>query len=492
MHSYEELTSAERELWDAYPAGHLVDLGTDGSEDAPENGEHWGTDRTIRATVVTALLRGANPGQPGTAPALRLRCARISGTLDLSGAEIGHGLWIEECWFERGVNLYGAATRTIGLKGSRIPGVDLTMARVEGRIELRGAVLRGRLALMNARVAGELVLTDATLFNPDDWALFGGGLVVEGGVFCRRTIVHGGIRLLGTHIAGGLHMERAHIHNPDAVALRADNATVSTLALSEGFAAQGAIILRGVQIADQLTFDGAVLNGSGTRLDCTRMRTGAFVFTPAEPPSGPVDLQGAHATSVYDRAGAWPDIVRLQGFTYGSLHPENALRTNSAAYRVQWISREPGYAAQPYEQLATWYRQIGHDDDARRVLLAKQRHRRRTLSWPTRMWGHLLDATVGYGYRPWLAGLWLVALALIGTVVFSAHSPKPTQPGQVPPFNAFVYTLDLLIPIGGLGQRSAWYWTGGVTAWLAYALIAAGWLLTTAVLAGISRTLSKN
>ncbi|MCF3131737.1 hypothetical protein [Streptomyces olivochromogenes] len=159
---------------------------------------------------------------------------------------------------------------------------------------------------------------------------------------------------------------------------------------------------------------------------------------------------------------------------------------------MAWICREPGYAAQPYEQLAAWYRQIGHDDDARRVLLAKQRHRRRTLGWPARTWGHRLDATVGYGYRPWLAGLWLVALALMGTVVFSAHSPKPTQPGQVPPFHASVYTLDLLIPIGGLGQRGAWYRTGGATAWLAYALIATGWLLTTAVLSGISRTLSKN
>ncbi|MFF7750765.1 hypothetical protein ACFZCP_16210 [Streptomyces sp. NPDC007971] len=47
------------------------------------------------------------------------------------------------------------------------------------------------------------------------------------------------------------------------------------------------------------------------------------------------------------------------------------------------------------------------------------------------------------------------------------------------------------IPIGGLGRRSSWYWTGA-TAWLSYALVAAGWLLTTAVLAGISRTLNKN
>ncbi len=377
------------------------------------------------------------------------------------------------------------------MDGSHIPGVDLTTARVEGRVSLRGTVVRGRLSLLNARVAGELVLSGATLAHPDDWALFAGGLFVEGGLFCRGATVDGGMRLLGAQLSGGLHMEGARVGRPGAVALIADNAVVTTLALSQGFTVHGAISLRGTQVSDQLTFDGAHLDSVGTTLDCTRMRAGVFVFTPADSPSGLIDLRGAQVVTVRDRLGAWPGTVRLQGFTYGALTEEDDSRQNSVKDRVAWICRDRGYASQPYEQLATWYRQIGHDDDARRVLLARQRHRRRTLSGPARMWGHVLDATVGYGYRPWLAGVWLAALAVVGTVVFSASTPRPTQPGQTPPFHAFVYTLDLLIPVGGLGQRSAWYWTG-TTAWLAYAFIAAGWLLTTAVLAGVSRTLNKN
>ncbi|MFI9600565.1 oxidoreductase [Streptomyces sp. NPDC052043] len=491
MHSYEELSASERELWDAYPTGRLVDLRAGESEDDPEAGDGWGVDRTIRATVVAALLRGAHPGEPGTAPALRLKGARISGALDLSHAEIGHGLWFEGCWFEHGVSFHGAATRSISMNGSRVPGFDLTTARVEGRVELRDTVVHGRLSLLNARIVGELVLSRATLTQPDDWAMFAGGLVVEGGLFCRRATVHGGMRLLGARLSGGLHMEGARIHHPGAVALIADNATVTTLALSEGFTVHGAISLRGTQISDHLNLDGATLDSAGTALDCTQMRAGVFAFTPAEAPSGLIDLRGAQVLTVRDRLGAWPGTVRLQGFTYGALAEEVGSQPSSAKDRVAWICRDPGYAGQPYEQLAGWYRRIGHDDDARRVLLARQRRRRRTLSRPARIWGHLLDATVGYGYRPWLAGVWLAALAVFGTVVFSANTPLPTQQGQTPPFHAFVYTLDLLIPVGGLGQRSAWYWTGA-TAWLAYAFIAAGWLLTTAVLAGVSRTLNKN
>lgn len=167
-------------------------------------------------------------------------------------------------------------------------------------------------------------------------------------------------------------------------------------------------------------------------------------------------------------------------------------RRDSVARRVAWIRRSPGYGPQPYEQLASWYRAIGHDEDARRVLLAKQRHRRRSLSLPARAWGHLLDVTVGYGYRPWLAGIWLLVLTLLGSLAFGADSPRPVKPGEGAPFQPLVYTLDLLIPIGGLGQRTAWYWTDDSLQWLAYLLIALGWVLTTAVIAGVTRALQKN
>lgn len=108
------------------------------------------------------------------------------------------------------------------------------------------------------------------------------------------------------------------------------------------------------------------------------------------------------------------------------------------------------------------------------------------------MWGHLLDATVGYGYRPWLASVWLLALTLLGTLSFRAHAPSPVKQGEGAPFQPLVYTLDLLIPIGGLGQRTAWYWPNSSLQWLAHLLIAFGWLLTTALIAGVTRALQKN
>ncbi|MFD3588711.1 oxidoreductase [Streptomyces sp. NPDC058683] len=512
MLSYDELTSPERELWDAFPEGRRVDLRTGVPEDdRVAGGGRWGPGRTVRGAVIVTLLLGANTAQPGAVACLRLAGARIAGPLDLAGAQIGQSLWIEDCWFEEPVNLFGASTQTLVITGSRIPGIDAGSARVEGNVDLRRSLVESgagspfnhditALSLTNARVTGGVVLNKAEIDAPGGWAVAAGGLVMEGGVFCRGGFVaRGEVRLLGAQLPGGLFMQGAQLTDPGprGVSLALDNAAASTLDFSDGFTANGTVQLRGTRASGTLTFEGALLNGrpdgQGPALAAALMQAVDFDFTPARSPSGAVDLQGAQVSYLHDSEHSWPDVVELDGFVYGSIKvAETGERRDSVAHRVAWIRRSPGYNPQPYEQLASWYRKAGHDDDGRRVLLAKQRHRRRTLRPAARAWGHLLDATVGYGYRPWLAGVWLLALTLLGTLAFGTHSPRPVQRGDVTPFQPLVYTLDLLIPFGGLGQRTAWYWPDGGLQWLAYLMVALGWVLTTALVTGVTRTLQKN
>ncbi|MET9992042.1 oxidoreductase [Streptomyces mutabilis] len=518
MLSYDELTSPERELWDAFPDGRRVDLRTGVPEDdRVEQGGQWGPGRTVRAAVIVALLQGANTAQSGVVPYLRLDGARISGHLNLAGAQIAHAFWLEDCWFEEGVDLSGASAQSIAIVGSRIPSVEAGLIRIEGRLDLRRSRLEGgsaspfhrrvtALSLINAHVSGAVNLSGAEITAPGEWAVSAGGLVAEGGVYCVDGFVaHGEVRLMGAQLPGGLHMRGALLERPGrrGVALALDNAVASTLDFSDGFTANGTVRLRGARISDNLTFEGAVLNGPpdgpGPSLVALLMQAVDFDFTLARPPSGTVDLRGAQVSYLHDSDHSWPDVVELDGFVYGSIkvdetgeRREAVGRRDSVARRVAWIRRGPDYNPQPYEQLASWYRKAGHDDDARRVLLAKQRHRRRTLPPAARGWGYLLDLTVGYGYRPWLAGVWLLALTLLGTLSFGAHSPSPVKRGEGVPFQPLVYTLDLLIPIGGLGQRTAWYWPNDSLQWLAYLLIAFGWVLTTAVIAGVTRTLQKS
>lgn len=204
MLSYDELTPPERELWDAFPEGRRVDLRTGVSEeDGPATGARWGPERSVRAAVVAALLLGANAERSGVVAALRLAGARITGRLDLSGAEIRHALSIEDCWLEEAVSLQGATTRTVEIANSRVPGIDAGLARIDGALDLRRSTLEGgSLILSNARVAGELGLTDARISGPGEWAVLAGGLVMEGGLFAKRLVTRGGLRLLGAQLPG--------------------------------------------------------------------------------------------------------------------------------------------------------------------------------------------------------------------------------------------------------------------------------------------------
>ncbi|MFD9125029.1 oxidoreductase [Kitasatospora sp. NPDC059571] len=487
MAGFGELGAAEQRLWDASPAD-AVDL-------------RDGEDRTVRAEVVAALLLRGPDGAAARVGGLRLTGARITGQLDLTGAAVAYPVTFTDCTFDRQVLLRGATMRSTTFHACRIAGLDGWLLRVDGNLCFEDSAVEGRLTLTRAHITGELRLSGATLTAtervgapaggdpacaPGVWALWAGGLVMEGGCFARKGFrSNGGLRLVGARFGGGLFMEAAVLDNPGGDALTGDDLSASTMILTDGFTARGAVRLPGAAVRSRLSLDGARLDGNAAALDATRLTAGDLHLTPAAPPNGTVDLREAQVAVLHDNEAARAADTRLDGLGYTSVQGATGLRE-----RLAWIERGPGYTPQPYEQLAAWYRRIGHDDDARRVLLAKQRRRRRTLGPLGRAWGHLLDATVGYGYRPWQAALWLLVLTAVGTTAFAEGRPTAAQPGQGAPFNALVYTLDLLVPIGGFGQRTAWYFTG-LHQWLGYGLIASGWLLTTAVLAGVSRGLNR-
>jgi hypothetical protein len=200
-----------------------------------------------------------------------------------------------------------------------------------------------------------------------------------------------------------------------------------------------------------------------------------------------IDLRQAQVGTLRDEITAWPAALHLDGLSYDDLSPQLG-----AEQRLAWLARIPQrFQPQPYEQLASYYRKIGHDDEARRVLLVRHRLHRSTLSPAGKAWGIVQDVIAGYGYRPWLAGVWLLGLLIAGTGYFATYHPQPLTPGKGPDFNAFAYTLDLLLPIINLGQQNTWnpHGTGQV---IAYTLIICGWVLAIALVAGITRTLTRN
>jgi hypothetical protein len=201
--------------------------------------------------------------------------------------------------------------------------------------------------------------------------------------------------------------------------------------------------------------------------------------------NGEIDLERAKIGTLADEKKSWAPLLNLDGLTYGDL------TYLPARDRLDWLNRSIGYSPQPYEQLAGYYRRLGHDEQARRVLLAKQRQRTQQRPWWARGWGWLQDTLAGYGYAPGRALLLLAGAFIAGWLVFRADQPIPVGPGPHPAFNAALYTLDVLIPAPALGQASDFDPQGAELA-MAAGLHILGWLLAITVIAAITRSFSRN
>jgi hypothetical protein len=181
-----------------------------------------------------------------------------------------------------------------------------------------------------------------------------------------------------------------------------------------------------------------------------------------------------------------PEQVRLLDLTYTSLTPHEPPER-----RLPMLERdEDTYDPHGFEQLTAAYRRTGDDHAARLVQLAKQRRHRTTLPWYGRWWGRVQDATVGYGFRPMRALGWLLSLLAVGSVAFALDAPPPLKADEAPPFDPVFYTLDLLLPVISFGQEAAFAPRGFQQA-LAYILVLTGWILATTVIAGVTRTVSR-
>jgi hypothetical protein len=341
-----------------------------------------------------------------------------------------------------------------------VGGLDLRAAEVTVPVAIGASDLAGAVDLSNARLV-DLALTGCTV----------------GAITARLVDVRGDACLYGNRlvVAGSMYLLR-------------------------GFRAIGDVILIHARVGSQLNFTGSELATTGEwALHLGGAQVGSLWLTFASVPVGRVRLSGLRADTIFDDPRVWPDRVDLVGCEYrlliGRLPAQPGepmpVATVPVRQRLELLRRSPdGYAPQPYEQLAATYRQAGQDQEARRVLLERQRRRRATLPPLARVPGYLLDGLVGYGYRTWLASCWLALFWLLGTVAFIADPPTPHNPATAPDRNPALQALDLLLPVIDLGHDGAWNHTGA-NQYVAAVLILAGWVLTTAVVAGVTRVVNR-
>ena len=521
------LSAPERALWSAFPRGERVDL----------TGRRSSAGRSVRSEVIAALLLGAVAPGPGQLAALRLDGARVTGALRLGHAAVTVPVRLGFCEFGAAVDLTAARTRDVDLTGSRLAGLLASRAQVEGDLTLDECDFAGQAVLAGASVTGALQLRGCRISHPGQAALLGSRLAVGGDLIAADCAVDGEVDLGGSRTGGIILLSGAVIRNEGGRALDVSNATVGarflardgfraygetrvvqtrigadlnfrgallenpggdaliaygvqtggSVVLADGFTARGRVLLSRASIGTSLRLDAArLVNPGGDAIRCQNAQGQTLCLEGGLETDGVADFGFSQFALLRDDPACWPRQLRLKGLAYQAIE-----RPLAAAERVRWLRRDAdGFVPQSYETLAAVYRSRGDDAGARMVLLCRERERRGNLPWRRRAWSWLQEVSIGYGYRPLRAAAWLAGFVALGTLAFGLHHPPPLPGAPHPAFNPLIYTIDLLVPLVDLGMRNA-FDPQGPQRWLAYLLIATGWILVTTIAAGIARVLRR-
>lgn len=473
-----------------------------------------------------------------TAPLL-LRSCLLEQQIDLDGATTGA---IELCGSRLPrISAYGAVVHgPLDLRDTVITGLGADPSavhgdgvRIEGGLFANRARVTGSFCLINAQVGGQLTLIDAVLFNTaaDGKSLNAGGIRIGRSLLAQRLWTKGEARLPGAHIGSSLVLNGARLDGHGGAALHADDLQVAGEAVfrtyargrsTRAFTAVGTVRipwsrfgndldLRAARLtgspglpaleAERIIVEGSLRLGAGLRTDGEIRLTAARVTSHLDligmdSPNALLTLSSAAVEGgVHDDLACWPSRLNLDGFTYGPFvgFLEAVQRLPLLARQVRRYDdrRSGAFRAQPYEQLAASYRALGEDGEARTVLLAKQRALRAKLPRHRRLPGWVLDALVGYGYRPLRAIGWAVGLLTASSVYFSRVTPDHVAKDDSSVFNPVLYSADHLVPVIHFGQPDVWEFHG-VPAVVTAVLTVLGWTLGIAIAAAASRILTRN
>ena len=513
---FHPLLPAEEEVIARLDSGSFDRLG-DGSR--PERADQA---RMIRAAFLRFLILGGEEGYRPHEKGIRIAGAWITGSLDLEACRVFRDIGLNDCHFEATPVLRAAVINRLFLDGSSLPGLLADRLEARGGVYLRGAQVEGAVSIAESRLGGNLECDGATIRTLGGYALIAPGMEVRN-VLARGAVIRGGINISGAQLAADLDCAGADFTGTEGIAIHAGESQIRGTALLRSTRVEGEVRLTASEIAGDLDCSGAALdNSGGMALDMSRaIVRGAFFLRKEARVTGTLAMTGAAIGTIHDEASCWPKEGDLllnrclyEAFIDGPV---------DAASRLDWLARQTparwgeDFWPQPYEQLATVFRQMGHGEDARKVLIVKERlqrqARRSRASNPFQriflaLMDRILAVTVAYGRQPLLAFVWLAFFWALGVGVF-AHAErmgafKPNsavvlrspewilcgidkseqrflastqrlangeasagqtqlacfrerwEASSYPYFNASMYSLDTLLPVLDVGQKTFW------------------------------------
>jgi hypothetical protein len=532
---------AEQRLWDAFPYGETVDyLSGDSDLDDPSRGAQWGEQRTVRADVICALLLGAHTPIPGRTAGVRVVGARVVGQLELRHGRIDVPLTLRHSRVEDTIRMNEAVAMSVDLTGSCMGRILAEGARIRGSLKLDDSTVTGdasmslylceisvdtdlsakrlkcsgSVRLNGANIGAILDMTGCALSQPRDVALNLSGARIGRAILVQDATVRGQVRMSGASCGGLTVLNRTRIVDVADTALEAQGfETAGDGLFQHGFHAEGGLVMVGSRFGGVLSFRGATLcsNSDAPAMHCGGMQVarglylnhgfradgevrligaqigGHFDLLEIAADSGPLMLYHASIATIRDGGPeTWPSQVQLDGLTYNAMDPYLP-----AKERLGLLRRQPnGYRAQPYEFMAAYYRALGHEEDARVILMEKERVRRAAGTAWERFVGVIFGTLVGYGYRPVRAVGISVLIQIAASAYFATWRPVQIRPEDHVVYYPALYAADLFVPIVHFGQADS-FQSHGFAALVAMVLPYLGWILGISIVSAATRTLAR-
>jgi hypothetical protein len=359
----------------------------------------------------------------------------------------------------------------------------------------------GEVRLANAVVDGDVVCDGSRFINPGATALNLESAKTDSVLLRNGFRAEGKVDLLNAVLGGNLECSRGQFKNAPEWAINATSAHIQdNVLLDDYFEAEGQVCFQNSEIGQILQVINAVWGKSAS-----------------------FDLRSAKVKTLLNDRTGWPrqDRLLLHGFTYDLLHAEAGL---NARTQIDWIQRQARdqFFSQPYEQAAAVLRNMGLQEEAIKVMIAKNEdHGRYPHGFEEVIWYKVFGPFMGYGYRPWRAfycsllvvaiGYLIFKIAFLGEVMIpadeSAYEATSGWTHQLrktyPKFNALIYSLETFVPLVTLGMQA--HWTpnanargkfhlgkarfpvhGGVFRCYLWLHVLAGWVLTTLWVGGFT------
>ena len=440
--------------------------------------------------------------------AIELADSRIDGNLGLEDVVVKLTSWTRE-----------------GQAGSAVV-LDLNSIVVDGTLTLKGAQIPGEVSLLYAKISGQLLCQNATIGSGQGDAFSADGArIKQDACFDAGFHAKGTLRLFGTRIGGQLICNGAQLSGANGLALCANDVVVGEDVFlqnspdGKSFVADGEVSFGCADLHGSLLCKGATFrNSGGTTFDGGGMKVAnRLVFAGlAVRPDGSVKLTKAYVGLLEDDESSWPSdsgSMEISGFVYDQFGP--AASDVGVEKRLDWIRLQKTYSPQPYLQLAKVYKQSGRDDELRHVLVARQTDlRTRGRLNPTQKgWNAFFGFALAHGYRPLRGVLWILllygvsvalvwqaqaanAFVAVGPTATVHHAMAADCTSAYPCLSPFVYPVDAAVPVLNLHEADYWkfdentFWGQVGRDWLDAATLL-GWVLTTLIVVGLTRTVRE-